>query len=417
MKAPAIALVIASSLILSGTAYYSPSSNQNGGSPAQSAPGTLIDVQNVDAYGPTVPPALEFAIKHGMRIMLVPENLYRWPQGYQHDTEQFASQVGLDANDDIQNYTAGLPFPNIDVSDPKAGIKVAYNWRWAPFLPREIEILTEQKVKAYRVDAAEPTSLFGYDAQSDYRNENNCEQMTIARFAGARPLNENTSKESEVDLKERGGECGPERAAVIDVRYLDPHHPDDLWAFLPGLRKWRRVAMLGGYPHQSCTYACTQMSWEYMPPKTEVYSYKLLGKRNLIACLDTKGSTISRIDSSNRFGEQTCQLRQAYFVQMTPRSPGPENILRAIVFIDAETYLYLGGEFFRDDRPDVAVPFWQLGDPDGGTATAILADDLYVPADRPNFILSLNLDSATEKLDSKLPENLFNPKAQEYSPR
>ncbi len=405
MNISKIALLIVSSLLLSGTA------------PAQSAPGTLIDLHNVDAYGSTVPPALEFAIKHGMRIRLVPEKVYSWPQGYQHDTEQFSSQVGLDANDNIQNYIAGLPFPNIDVSEPKAGVKIAYNWRWGPFLPREIEILPDQKVKAYRVNAAEPSSLIVDDAQSDYRNENNCEHMSIAHFAGTRPSNENTSKESEIDLKERGGECGPERAAVIDVRYMDPHQPDDLWAFLPGLRKWRKVTMLGGYPHQSCTYACAQVAWEYMPPKTEVYSYKLLEKRSLIACLDSKGSTISRIDSSSRFGEESCQLRQAYAVQMTPRSPGPENIVRAIVFIDAETYLYLGGEFFRDDKPDLAVPFWQRGGSDGGAATAILADDLYVPADRPNFILSLSLDNATEKLDSELSENLFNPKAQEFSPR
>jgi len=43
----------------------------------------------------------------------------------------------------------------------------------------------------------------------------------------------------------------------------------------------------------------------------------------------------------------------------------------------------------------------------------VLANDFYIPADRPDFVLSLDVDSAKLVLDGNLvPKVIFNPRAE-----
>src|SRR5439155_21296153 len=98
------------------------------------APGTIINSDNASSYSRYIPAALMFAVEHGFKIRVVPTQRIEWPENYKKQTEHYSPQVGLDSNDYIQNYTAGLPFPLSDISDPKAAVKIAYNWRFNPFI-------------------------------------------------------------------------------------------------------------------------------------------------------------------------------------------------------------------------------------------------------------------------------------------
>ena len=60
-------------------------------------------------YARYVPAAAKFAVAH-------------------HATEKYAPQVTLDGDGYLKNYVAGMPFPLIDVTDPAAAMKIAYNW-------------------------------------------------------------------------------------------------------------------------------------------------------------------------------------------------------------------------------------------------------------------------------------------------
>ena len=202
------------------------------------------------------------------------------------------------------------------------------------------------------------------------------------------------------------------------IQYLDPARSSDAWFFPTAVRRWRRMKWKGGYPHQSCTYACASFWWEYVPPKTEAYTYKLLGEQPLLACLDANGTRVGirRSENATRFGHVDCEIRSAYVIEMTPRAAA-ENILPARLFLDKETYIFLGAEFFRGAAPDSLAPLWSRRTSGTEETQMVLADDFYVPGDRPLFLLSLNMDEQPNVLDiDPPPDSLFNSKAQRYEP-
>jgi hypothetical protein len=376
------------------------------------AVGTRIDNRNLDRYSAMIPQALKFAIMHGLVVNVVPDERIAWPTAYERDTEKYSSQVTLDSDEVIRNYVAGVPFPEID--GPHAGAKVAYDWRFGPFLPDEIAINAEQKTRAYSVSAADPAQLRFDDSHRDYRNENNCEQVQFLRFNRASGIK---SGSRVIEWKERGDECGPDRAAVITSRYLDPAEPDEEWGFIPVLRKWRQLALTGGYPNQSCSYSCTQIFFAYLPPKTEVYSTTLIGKGLVLACIEPDGNNgIVESDRTARFSQIDCEVRDAYEIEMTPRLRAPEGVLRARISIDAETLLYLSGNFYRDREPDSDVAIWSRQRAKASGASMVLANDFYVPADRANFVLTLDEESAAQLANrSSVSKVVFNPRAQMFS--
>ncbi|WP_304824371.1 DUF1329 domain-containing protein [Candidatus Binatus sp.] len=382
-------------------------------------PGTTIDRGNMSKFASLIPPAMGFLIEHGLTVDVVPARRIAWPRAYQQATEQYSGQVRLDSEDVIQNYVAGLPFPVIERADPKAAVKIAYNWHWGPFIPPQVTLLAMQKTRAWIVDAAHPGQLVEDDAHRDVRNEGSCEQIVIVRYMHTmRELADSHHRDSPVEYKQRGNYCGPEPNAYIMIQYLDPARSSDSWYFPIAVRRWRRMKLRGGYPHQSCTYACAQFWWEYVPPKTEAYTYKLLGEQPLLACLDAKGGRagIQRNLSATRLGHVDCEVRPAYVLEMTPRA-APENILPAKLYLDKETYLFLGAQFYREATPDGLLPMWNRQTLPNDETSMVLADDFYVTGDRPLFFLSLNMEEEPNVLDSDPPTNhIFNPKAQGYDP-
>lgn len=382
-------------------------------------PGTTITRRNLSSYVSLVPSALAFAIEHGLVVHVVPTRHVAWPHAYQASTEQYSGQVRLDTHDSMQNYIAGLPFPLIDPSDPRAAVKIAYNWHWGPFIPAQVNLLAEQKTRGWRIEPSNPETLIEDEAHSDFRNEGSCEQIVIVRYMHIlQHLSDPHRHDSPVEYKQRGDHCGPEPNAYIMIQYLDPTRNSDAWFFPSAIRRWRRMTWLGGYPHQSCTYACASFWWEYVPPKTEAYTYKLLGERPLLACLDATGTRagILRHENGSRFGDVDCEIRPAWAIEMTPRT-APENILPAKLFLDKETYLFLGAEFYRSKTPETLAPLWKRASSESEDTRMLLADDFYVPSDRPLFFLSLNMDEEPNVVDYDPPPNsLFNSKAQRYEP-
>jgi len=64
--------------------------------------------------------------------------------------------------------------------------------------------------------------------------------------------------------------------------------------------------------------------------------------------------------------------------------------IEAFVALD-ETYVLLGAEFQWFDLTDVSVPLWSRRAQLSGGEQLMLSNEFYVPGDRPEFFLSLNL--------------------------
>lgn len=102
-------------------------------------PGTMVDATNIDklkgekfegrVLGEMIPDRLEWQIRqYGMAIKLANARAYAPDPRFQAATERYAKDVKFDpATGDMTDWVAGAPFPDIDVADPSAGIKVIWN--------------------------------------------------------------------------------------------------------------------------------------------------------------------------------------------------------------------------------------------------------------------------------------------------
>jgi hypothetical protein len=71
---------------------------------------------------------------------VVPTQRHDWSSGFTKATEKYSGQVGLDQEDNITNYVAGVPFPTVDTSDPKAAVKISYNWHMGSIMPDDFSL-------------------------------------------------------------------------------------------------------------------------------------------------------------------------------------------------------------------------------------------------------------------------------------
>src|SRR5579863_6080674 len=207
-------------------------------------PGTVIDRTNVQGFTQFLNPGMIFAVDHGLKIKVLPPERVDWPQQYQQATEQHAAQVSLDQTDSLQNYIAGLPFPSINDGDLKVGVKIAYNWRWGPYIPDEVSF-SNLASRTYAFSAGDPLSFRLDPARDDFRNELTCDRAIVLRRAHRLDADSrgDDGDSRGVQWEERGDECGPEQGKFIALLYSDANRQPDSYVFLEATRRWRRVAV------------------------------------------------------------------------------------------------------------------------------------------------------------------------------
>src|SRR3989442_12732604 len=96
-------------------------------------PGDVITRDNVAAAADLLPPSVQLMLKHGMKITVVPYEQCPLPRAFLDATEKYAAQVKLaEEGRRIDNYVAGMPFPNLAVTDPLAAWKIMWNHEYKP---------------------------------------------------------------------------------------------------------------------------------------------------------------------------------------------------------------------------------------------------------------------------------------------
>lgn len=356
-------------------------------------PGASIGAENAAEFARYLPEAARFALAHGLRMNVLPARRIEWSEGFRHATELYSGQVRLDEHDHLQNYVAGMPFPLIEVTDPKAAVKIAYNWHMGPFMPDDF-LLAPWSSNAYEADPSNPMRIA---PRPDY--DYACEQFDFLRFAhrteveprptiGDNPTGAEWKARCNRWTAEMTGATG--EGAGIWIRYLDPRRPDDFYAINPNARRVRRMAVNLSFPNEQCR-GCHQPYWAYALPKTENYRYRLLGTTTLLACLSSATVPAGIRDTGNGFAltEEPFEPRHAYILEMTPRAPSHES-LRTIIYIDSEIFVWLAAEFHEaGGLASSAIPLWHMKPSPRGGNVFELAGNFYVPARSGGFFRSL----------------------------
>jgi hypothetical protein len=385
-------------------------------SPQALAPGTIIDTHNAQTYQDLIPAAAMLAIRHGLRLEVTPTHRMRWSAGYQTATEKYSPQVRLDKDDYITNYIAGMPFPLIDVGDPKAAVKIAYNWHFGPVLPDDFS-LSPWSVNGYVADSNEPTEIRPSNDMDDA-----CDQFDFLRYAhrteveprptlGANALGvEWKARCNQWTTISMGGDMG--EGAGIWIRYSNPRSNDDFYGFDEQSRRIRRMGIRLAYPNKVCR-RCHQPYWAYALPKTEIYNYRLLGTAPILACVAVKDEPagIATRESGYALTQEPFELRRAYILEMVPAQKNLQE--RTLIFIDSETYVWLAAEFYESgERVATAIPLWRThSSPEGGDLVD-LAGSFYFPNDQRGLFRSVvpAHSSFTQKINAgAISESDFNP--------
>jgi hypothetical protein len=224
---------------------------------------------------------MEWCIKHGFPITIAETKRVEWPKAYKEATEKYASQVKLSPDGlRVQNYVAGLPFPNIDPMDPLVAMKIMWNWD-------------------YKWHSTDDVDLRNFDADTGAIADNG--PMTVERhflldhfrrlfWNGRLYVEPKPEKPNPNGLRGQQGlypilePFDLKGVGALGNRYLDPGKQDDAWLYLPSLRRVRRLstaqrsdALFGQDTDVDSYYGYSgHIAW---------MDFKFLGERDMIQAL------------------------------------------------------------------------------------------------------------------------------------
>jgi len=240
----AFALIVATTGTGRGVAASSESSLTNTSEPVNSiAPGTIITMQNWQSYRQFMPDGMAslFESKYfwkmppDLQMVVGPTVIEPLPRNYEAATEKYSDQVKMielpNGGLTIQGYRGGTPFPN--PQEPHKGWKVLINL-WYRYSPHLLVV------------------THGWTCAVNSSGNSNCETYQVVD----RQLSYSTDLSSSPELPDPGAKfftdwfmvLEPEQSrytASLNIDYVDLTRPEEVYAFLPSLRRYRRMGSSG----------------------------------------------------------------------------------------------------------------------------------------------------------------------------
>jgi hypothetical protein len=211
-------------------------------------------------------------------IVSYPVGQAHWEKSFLEATEKNAGQLEIDDRGSVvysstkkqPDYLYGIPFPNIDPNDPKAGWKVAWNqflayWYGGNSFNQTLVAMLQPKGMDREIHA---NGWFEFwDGQTPkYRKPNPLNLQS--QFLGVSTY--------PTDLQ---------GTASLTWRYRDPEKRDSVWAYVPALRRVRAVSPA----NRSDGYLGSDLSGDdgfFFDGKPEDFTFKLIGKREGLRIVD-----------------------------------------------------------------------------------------------------------------------------------
>lgn len=225
---------------------------------AEFADGEVITFDTADKIRAFVPPGYQDEmIFEGMEVVIKDAGDISPPAVYKDATAKFQAEVGLAADGAIENYTAGVPFdPSTFVAgDVDSGTKMAwnFNYRWQHEGLRidqvhwvwvreggnhdDHEVMDTKYAPQYQGGGKFERLLAGpyhrvyFSFRSDLADEN---YEVQGKWSKGTEFRELTAFNEPFDIA---------GTAFLVLRHSNPHKADDSWAYLPSLRRVRRISV------------------------------------------------------------------------------------------------------------------------------------------------------------------------------
>jgi hypothetical protein len=298
-------------------------------------PGDIITKANVDKVKDLVSPGVEWCVKHGMTMKIVPYKKVEWNKAYREATEKYSGQVKLAPDGrTLIGYVAGQPFPKIDPNDPQIALRVMWNYEYKPY------ITDDEDLRNFDADTGPVTDSGPMQVERHFLLDHLRTLLYTARLYvdpkpewpnkdGVRAKSSMHPILEPFDLK-GVGETG--------IRYLSPDRQDDTWLYLPSLRRVRRLSSaqrsdaLFGQDTDVDSYGgyAGQIAW---------FEWKYLGEKEILAAFHAEAFPVKYCEGAGDFIFcDAWEKRKVYVVEGVPRLPQYAYGKR-LLFIDKETYL------------------------------------------------------------------------------
>ncbi|HXQ21138.1 MAG TPA: DUF1329 domain-containing protein [Candidatus Acidoferrales bacterium] len=314
-------------------------------------PGDVINKTNIDKVKDLVSPGVEWCIKHGLVMKIVPYKKIEWNKEFREATEKYGGQTKLGPDGrTLVGHVAGMPFPNIDANDPQVALKIMWNFEYKPYTT------DDEDLRNFDADTGPVTDGGPMNIERHFLLDHLRTLWYNARLIvdpkpelpnpdGVRAKSSLHPILEPFDLK-GVGETG--------IRYLSPDRQDDTWLYLPSLRRVRRLSSaqrsdaLFGQDTDVDSYGgyAGQIPW---------FDWKYLGEKEILGSYHSDSFPVKYCDGAGDFIFcDTWEKRKAYVIEGTPRLPQYAYGKR-LIFIDKETYTVAFTDIF-----DRSLQLWKV---------------------------------------------------------
>jgi hypothetical protein len=276
-------------------------------------PGDTIGPQNWQSIEGMVGENLLNRVKGGYTIQIKPSKTYRPLKEYVEATERYSGKVALGPNGELLNYVAGQPFPKFDPSDPQIGQKLAWNffYRWLGD-----DYKTGGAVKGGKIIRA---------AIEKDGSERRADLVSYFLFPSTRySLNPKPAIPGyeHIDFMQLRVDSYPRDASgttTLEIRYKDPGRADDLYIYLPSIRRIRRATTT-----QRCqTLAPSEFNLDDINSfngKITDFNYKYLGDKKILANISQEHLPFARKPGDYLPLDEKWEVVDTHVLEVTPKN-------------------------------------------------------------------------------------------------
>jgi uncharacterized protein YxjI len=251
-------------------------------------------------------------IKKGHTIQIKSPKTYQPLKEYAAATEKYSPNVRLGSNGELLGYVAGQPFPKLDLSDAQIGQKLAWNffWRWLG--------------DDYKTGGAVKGGKIIRSAIERDGAERRADLVSYFLFPRTRYMLDPKPVipgYEHIDYMQLRVDSYPRDAAgttTLEIRYADPKRADDLYIYIPSIRRIRRASTT-----QRCqTLAPSEFNLDDINSfngKITDFNYKFLGEKKMLANLSQERLPFNRKSGDYLPLDEKWEVVDTYVLEITPK--------------------------------------------------------------------------------------------------
>lgn len=251
-------------------------------------------------------------VKKGHTIQIKSPKTYQPLKEYAAATEKYSPNVRLGPNGELLGYVAGQPFPKLDLSDAQIGQKLAWNffWRWLG--------------DDYKTGGAVKGGKIIRSAIERDGAERRADLVSYFLFPRTRYMLDPKPVipgYEHIDYMQLRVDSYPRDAAgttTLEIRYADPKRADDLYIYIPSIRRIRRASTT-----QRCqTLAPSEFNLDDINSfngKITDFNYKFLGEKKMLANLSQERLPFNRKSGDYLPLDEKWEVVDTYVLEITPK--------------------------------------------------------------------------------------------------